>query len=96
MDPSTGPDLVQPPRRLKCKIHKPLPRRLILPQLDPGLAKDPRGRAVDAVPRGVDDLADADLGDLHAARQTGAGVAVQHAGVAAVAASLEEGVLLGV
>lgn len=68
-----------------------------LPQLDAGGQEDARRLAVHAVPLAVDDLADADLDDLDAAGEAGAGVAVEHAAVAdALAAGLEQGVLLGV
>ena len=68
-----------------------------LPQLDAGGAEDLSGGAVHAVALAVDDLGDADLDDLDAAGEAGAGVAVEDAaGTDALAAGLEQGVLLGV
>ena len=68
-----------------------------LPELDAGGAEDLGGVAVHAVALAIDDLGDADLDDLDAAGEAGAGVAVEDAaGADALAAGLEQGVLLGV
>lgn len=69
----------------------------ILPEPHTGAAEDLGGVLVHMVPLAVDDLADANLDNLDAAREAGARVAVEYAALAdALAARLEEGVLLGV
>ena len=68
-----------------------------LPQLDAGAPKHLSSSAIHAVALVVDDLADADLDDLDAAGEAGAGIAVEDgAGADALAAGLEQRVLLGV
>jgi hypothetical protein len=68
-----------------------------LAELYAGLAKDFGRLRVHAVAMGIDDLADANLADLDAAGQARTSVAVEDGAVAdALAAGLEQGVLLGV
>jgi len=82
---------------LLLQMHETICRRRKLAQLDAGLLED-RGRfAIHAVSAAVDDLTDANLGNLDTARQTGAGIAVQDCAISdPLAAGFEQGVLFRV
>jgi len=65
--------------------------------MDAAFFEDSRGRAIEVVALGVDNLADANLSYLDAASQTGTCIAVQDSTISdSISAGFEQSVLLSV